>query len=218
MTYAGARESAFFTVYSLMRNGIAFLCALTFYRPLASLLSSLITSSYPMPEYFVAFSFGFIFGGVILLGRWLKTRFTYPGVECPKVLNWTLGGAAGLLNAIVITGAVLIGWSIMPFVKYIPRDLGHIQIRPAVLDTGVAMLKTYGFIERRMGGNVPFLVHDEPLASDPNNNGRPDPGEQYEDTNRNGRWDRGWLWKYRHAADILPGDLKPLNLSRPPEP
>jgi hypothetical protein len=217
MTHAGLRDGAFFSVYSLMRNGIALLGALTFCRPLGGFVANLAGSAPPTRNYFIALSFAFIVGGLIIFLRWLKIKFAFPQVECPKAMDWTVGPVAGLLNGIVITGVILVGWSMMPFVKYIPRDLGHVEVRPAVLDTGEHMLKTYGFIERRMGGNVPFLLEDEPIVTDADGNGRVDRGDSYKDLNRNGRWDRGWLWKYHHAADILVRDLEALNLSTTPE-
>ena len=55
------------------------------------------------------------------------------------------------------------------------------------------------------------MLDDEPLVTDVNNNGKFDPAseppEAFQDVNKNGRWDRGWLWRYNHSADFQTEDV-----------
>ncbi|MGD2174030.1 MAG: hypothetical protein PVJ27_01405, partial [Candidatus Brocadiaceae bacterium] len=111
----------------------------------------------------------------------------------------------------------LILWSLLPFAKYIPADCGRVTMKTPALDTGTAMLRFYAFTTERMPGNTPFLLEDEGIVEDENGNGRADAGEAFYDVNGNGQWDRGWLWKYRHHADILPRDVDALGLEPVPE-
>jgi len=208
LIYAGARDGAFFTMYALVRNGLAFLCAVTFFRPLGATLSAMFSRTPPAPEYFVAIAFVLIFGAAVGAGRWLKVRYTFPDVKCFHAVDRSAGAGLGLLNAIVLTGTILIMWSLMPFARYIPADLGRAHLKVRTLDTGPAMLEFYAFASRRMPGGVVFLLHDETIHEDANGNGRADPGDAFTDVNQNGRWDRGWLWRYRTHADILPRHLE----------
>ncbi len=213
MIYAGQRDGAFFSSYALMRNFIAFLCAMTFAQPVANVMQRFMGGGYPAPDYYVPIGFVLVFAIVFMLGRWLKVQYTQPNVECIALVDRIAGAAVGLMNGFVITGALLILWSLFPFLNYMPADYGYVRPR---LDTGAAMLRVYGYVEGRMGGGRVFLLEDEPVDPDldQNNNGRPDmAGEAYQDLNENGEWDRGWLWRYRNAADLLPRDLEPLNVS-----
>lgn len=211
--FAGFRDGVFFSTYALMRNLIAFLCAMTFREGLAGVMETLVTAAHPAHDYFVLISFVLILGGVFLLGRFLKVRYTIAYVPCPHLVDKIAGSTAGLLNGIVVAGVLLIGWSLVPFAKYIPSDLGRVHIKAKMLDSGAIMLRYYKFAEERMGGNVPFLLDDEKIAEDLNNNGRADPGEGFHDSNYNRKWDRGWMWKYRNHASITPEALEPLPLS-----
>ncbi len=205
--YGGFRDGFFFTVYALMRNLFAFLCAMTFCEPLGRLLEKTATRTPPAHEYFMLISFAAIFGGVFAFGRWLKVRYTVPGVLSMEIVDKTVGPVLGLLNGVVVTGTLLILWSLVPFAKYIPADLGDIQIHSHVLDTGAMMLRFYDHETGVMGGKAVFLLEDEPIKNDENKNGRADEGESYVDRNKNGRWDRGWLYEYKHYADITPSDI-----------
>jgi len=209
-TYGGQRDGFYFAIYSTARNLIAFLCAMTFCEPLAVMLTHLISDKGPAHAYFVVISFAATFGIVFTLLRWLKIKYTYPVVECPMLVDRIGGGAAGLFGGIALSGTVLILWSLMPFMAYIPADLGRIEIHSKTLDTGAIMLKFYDNTAGRMKGNTEFLLEDEELVSDPNKNGRADPGEQYNDLNLNGKWDRGWLWKYKNYANINFQRLEPF--------
>ncbi|MHC4592591.1 MAG: CvpA family protein [Planctomycetota bacterium] len=209
MTYAGVRDGAFFSLYALMRNAFAFFCAMSFCEPMARLLGKLIGHRYPAPDYWIAISFAAILGAVFATCRHLKMKYTAPNVPCPQVVDRVTGPAIGIINAVVVTGSLLILWSLLPFAKYIPGNLGHIHFKTGALDTGQAMLRFYSFASERMGGGG-FLLDDEPLVEDHNENARGDPGDSYDDVNENGRWDRGWLWRYRNHAMIDPSHLRPL--------
>ena len=210
MAIAGFRDGAFFSTYALLRNLLAFFCAMTFCQPLARLLELLISDTYPAYDYFLAISFAGMFGGVFVLARLLKVRFTVPSVQCPELADRIVGPGLGVLNAVVMTGTVLILWSLFPFVKYIPGDLGRMQVKGRLLDSGSHMLRVYNFAEQRMGGGRVFLLDDEPIDVDDNKNRRADPGEGFIDRNKNERWDRGWLWKYHNHAAVDPSDIEPL--------
>lgn len=206
MGLAGYRDGAWFSAYALMRNSIAFVCAMTFAAPVGRLLENVITSGGHAREYFFCIGFGLVAGIVFMIGRWLKVTYTVPHVPATLWGDRIGGPALGILNGIVVTGTVFVLWSLVPFAKYMPGDTGTIKVKDG-LDTGVAMLRFYKFTERRMGGGRPFLLHDEPLITDLNRNGRIEPGEEFDDVNGNGQWDRGWLWRYENHGEILPSDL-----------
>jgi len=208
---AGLRDGVFFTTYALLRNCIAFICAMSFSEPLARLLEKLFTDAHPAEEYFLFIAFAAICGAVFALGRFLKVTFTAPQVPCHALVDKAGGVTLGALNGVVVTGLLLVMWSLVPFAKYIPGDHGRVHIKSGILDTGAMMLKFYKRVEQGMGGSAVFLLDDEPIVEDLNNNGRADPGETFRDMPpANGRWDRGWLWKYRHQGFVLPGDLEVL--------
>ena len=210
MALAGLRDGIFFTTYALTRNLFAFFCGLTFCEPGARLLTEVFSNAHPAYEYFVALSFAAIVGAVFVVGRTLKVTYTVPYVPCPAVADKVGGPVLGVLNAVVVSGTLLVLWSLLPFAKYIPGDLGDARVKSRLLDTGAAMLRVYGCAEQRMGGD-PLPLEDEPVLNDINGNGRPDlVGESYDDRNHNGRWDRGWLWKYKNHAVLTPSDLEAL--------
>jgi hypothetical protein len=206
MGLAGYRDGAWFSAYALLRNVIAFICGITFAAPVGRMLEGMISSSGHAREYFFCIAFGLIVGLVIALGRWLKVTYTVPHVPATVWGDRIAGPALGMLNGIVVTGTVFVLWSLLPFAKYVPGDRASIQVKSG-LDTGAAMLRFYKFTERRMGGSKTFLLHDEPMVTDANRNGRIEPGEEFDDVNGNGVWDRGWLWKYKNHAQIFPSDL-----------
>jgi uncharacterized membrane protein required for colicin V production len=210
MTYAGYRDGVFATVYALLRNLFGFLCAMMFCEPLARQLTGAITRAHPAYDYFVAISFAAILAAAFALGRWLKVRYTVPGVVSITLVDRIAGPALGLLNGIVVTGTLLVLWSLMPFAKFVPGDLGRAEVTKPALDTGSRMLSFYEYESKRMPGGTVFLLQDEPLKTDENMNGKGDAGDSFDDKNGNGQWDRGWLYKYRHHATILPADLQQL--------
>jgi hypothetical protein len=212
MTYAGVRDGLFFSAYALMRNMIAFMAAVTFCQPLAMLFSWVITDSYPAPQYFVPLGYAAAFGITFALGRWLKIRYTYPDAQCPLWVDRIAGGVAGFMNAYVVTGMLLILWTLLPFARYIPGDHGRLDPPSAIVDSGAVMLRTYDLFASNMPGNTPFLLEDEEVVEDHNNNGRAEPGESFDDVNGNGEWDRGWLWRYRNHAEVLAAQLEPLRV------
>jgi len=212
MTYAGVRDGLFFSTYALMRNLVAFMAAVTFCQPLAMFLGWLITDSYPARQYFLALGYGAAFGVTFAVGRWLKIRYAYPDVQCPFWVDRICGGLVGFLNSYVVTGTLLILWTLLPFARYIPGDHGRLHPPSAILDSGAVMLKAYDVLASNMPGNTPFLLEDEEVVEDHNNNARADAGDSFDDVNGNGKWDRGWMWVYRNHAEILPAQLEPLNL------
>ncbi len=215
LTYAGARDGAYFSAYVLVRNCLAFICSVTFFQQLGSLLTGTISRRPPAPEYFDAMAFVAIFGIVLGVGRWLKVKYTFPQVDCPVWLERVGGVSFGVLNAIILTGTILVMWSMVPVAPYIPGDGGRAYVKARAFDTGPAVLKFYDFMTRRIPGGAVFLYDDEPVPQDANGNGRADPGDGFEDTNGNGRWDRGWLWKYRNHADIWPSRVQRIILQTP---
>ena len=202
MAYAGYRDGFFIATYALMRSLVAFLCAMTFCEPLRAVLASIIGSKYPLPQYLLPISFILIFGAILVFGRWLKIRYTDPGISCPAAVDQSMGPVVGILNAVVFTGALLVFWSMLPFAKFLPADLGRVNTKLGSIDTGYRMIAFYDFVQDRMGGNTPFLLEDETIENDVNGDRRAEPGDEFTDLNANGTWDRGWAWKYGHYADI----------------
>ncbi|MHC4480176.1 MAG: CvpA family protein [Planctomycetota bacterium] len=212
MALAGLRDGVFFTLYTLMRDLFAFFCAMTLCGPLAWLLGRLISAAYPAYSYWVPISYAAVLGGVFALARWLKVKYTAPQVPCPSLVDWFGGPILGIVHAVVVTGSILILWSLFPFAKFLPGDRGHVQLRGRALDTGAAMLRVYDFAQSRAGGST-FLLHDEPLTIDREENERYDRHDEYIDVNENGRWDRGWLWRYYSHAMVEPADLDQIHRS-----
>ncbi len=208
--FAGVRDGAFFTAYALLRNLFGFLLAMTLCEPLARWSTSVLPGGHPAYDYYVLIWFALVFGLFFAGCRWLKMHGTAPYVALPNWAHEITGGVLGLLSGLVVTGTLLILWSLMPFVKYIPGDAGHVNIKNPAIDTGAMMLRFYGFVEERFSGGRAFLLEDEPLKVDKNENQRADPGDAWVDLLNNGRWDRGWLWRYRRHASVYPSDLEPL--------
>lgn len=234
-TYSGLKQGAFFAVYTFMRSLIVFLVVMTFCEPLAQLGTALVSDKYPAYEYFVVISFAFLMGLTSAIIRKLKVSLTVPRIPMPRPVERACGGVFGLLNGAVISGMVLVLWTLMPFAKYIPGNGGHLHVGAHLLDTGHAVLVSYDSIQGKFGGNDDFLLDEnEPMieGKDENANGQPD-GENdvFDDINGNGRWervnrwitldgfgrfddingngrlDRGWLVRYRKHADIEPIDM-----------
>lgn len=199
--YGGYAAGMYESLYGVLRELSAFFVAVTFGLPLSDVLADLVGTAYLSEGYYRVIAFFLLVIGMFALGRWLRTRFTVPVVRMVRGLNEGGGAAVGALHGVVITGILLVGWSMMPVVKYIPRDYGRID-PPAALDTGAMVLKVYGWVAEGMGGND-YVVYGEKLTSDQNGNGLVDQGE-FEDINGNGEWDPGLLWRYRHHADIYP--------------
>ena len=210
MALAGYRDGLFFSTYALVRNLVAFLCAMTFSDLLAGVFAAIISDDPMAWGYFVVVSFALIFGAVFLLGRWLKMTYTIPHVPALSLVDRIAGPVAGAMNAVLVTGTVLIFVSMLPFAKYLPNDLGRATVRVRALDTGVAMLHVFDYVQHRMGGNRHFILEPETIVTDVDRDGRADEGVDFiDDVNGNGTWDRGWLWQYRTSCEIMPEDLPP---------
>ena len=203
MAYAGYRDGAFFSCYAFVRNLFGFLFAMSFSEPLAKLVAGLTSDRHPLPDYYRLICFFALFALVFFVSRWLKVRYTRANVACNVLVDRLVGPVLGLGNGVIVSGLLLIVWSMLPFVKYIPSDYGRMNVDALVVDTGSAMLRLYEFASRRTGGARVFLLDDEPLAKDEDSDGVYDPdADQYSDVNNNGKWDRGWLWRYKTHADI----------------
>jgi len=223
MAYDGARNGLFASCYALVRNVLGFLFAFTLFEPLGGLLSRLFAEEHPGPLYLRAVAFVALFGAVFTLGRWLKISYTEPRVPSYRHADRVGGGALGLLNGFVLAGVVLIFWSLMPFAKFLPRDFGRVRTDKLPVDAGSQLLRFYNHCTHTMGGGKRFLLNDEPILADKeepfgvpdalrdiDGDGEPDmvPGESFQDENGNGRWDRGWLWRYRAHADFHMEDFR----------
>lgn len=205
MIYSGQRDGGFVAAYSLMRNLLGFLIAMTFYGPVSELINSQANIAEPGPAYVELGSFVVLYGVVVGLGRWLRLNYTVPDVNSFQWLDRGLGGALGLANGLVVSGVLLIVWSLCPFMKYLPMDYGRADPKGLWVDSGSVMLEFYDFATGRIPGSKRFVLR-EPLTQDADGDGEVDPGE-YEDVNENGEWDPGWMWKYRNHADITPEDI-----------
>jgi len=210
--YGGYSAGLFESLYGVVREMSAFIIAITFGLPLSDLLVDMMGTQYLSEDYYELIGFFALILGVFALVRWLRTGFTIPVIRCVPGLNEGGGALVGALHGVVITGIILIGWSMLPVAKYIPSDAGRLN-PPAALDTGSLLLKSYGLVAEAMGGND-YVVYGEPLKSDKNNDGQVDDGE-FEDLNGNGEWDVGLLWHYRHYADIRPEDISEGIVFRP---
>jgi len=223
LAFEGFRHGAFFALYCFVRNLLAFMAAMTFCEPATELFLRTFPrlELHPGPLYWRVIFFALIFGVVFGVARWLKLKFTPPHVRTITLVDKVAGPVIGLANGYILTGFVLILWSLMPFAKYIPGDNGRMDPDRLVIDSGTTMLKYYAFATHRMGGSRRLLLENEPVPEkiDTNKDGKPDKvndngdglwqlGEAFEDLNDNGKWDVGWLWRYRHFADIGMNDLE----------
>lgn len=208
LIYSCARDGAFASVYVLLRNLLAFMVAMTLMEPLASLVMLVVPKHHPWPLYCRVVAFAGVFGAVFATARWLKIEHTPGEVSAFTLVDRIAGGICGAVNWIVVIGVLLILWSLLPFVKFIPGDFGRIETDSGLLFPGEAILRFYGFTAGRMPGGRKFLVEDEKLEADANGNGAFDAGDQFRDVNNNGVWDRGWLWRYRNHADFHFKDIE----------
>ncbi len=202
MAFAGYRDGLYTATYTMARNLIGFFLAMTFCGPVGEILSSIISTTPPAPQYLRAIAFLLIFGLVLIVGRLLKVQYTDPGAGCPIIVDRTAGPLVGLLTAVIFTGSLLVFWSLLPFPRFIPGDQGRINAKLGTLDTGAAMLKFYGFACGRMPGNTEFMLNNEPREVDASGK-----MTAFTDENRNGEWDHGWLWNYEHYADLDTRDM-----------
>jgi len=207
LIYAGVRDGAFTSIYVLLRDLLAFMMAMTLMEPLASLVTLVAPKEHPWPLYYRVVAFAAVFGIVFTAARWLKIGHAPGEVSAFPLVDRIAGGICGALNWIIVVGVLLILWSLLPFVKFIPGDFGRVETDAGLLFPGKTMLRFYGFTARRMGGGRKFLVEDEKLESDLNGNGAFDEGDKFRDVNNNGVWDRGWLWRYRNHADFHIEDI-----------
>jgi len=221
-TYSGVHDGAYFAAYALMRNLIAFLLAMTFCEPVAMLLADHIEGQYPAYDYYTVIAFAVIAGTASTMIRRLKIKYTAPRVPCPMIVDRTAGPIMGFLNGTLLSGMVLVTCTLLPFLKYVPHNKGDLNMAGRRVDTGSAVLRFYDYVQSRFGGNDDFLLDEnEPMTPDLdfNFNGQPDlVGEGYDDINGNGRWDRGWLVRYRYHAAFEPADLRRVLDSRLPLP
>jgi uncharacterized membrane protein required for colicin V production len=212
MAFDGFRSGLFRATYALVRHLLAFLAAMTFAVPVAGLILSLVPnfSTHPGPQYVRVIAVAIIFGVVVGAARYLRNRFTAADISALDLPDKIGGSILGLLNGVVLSGFVLILWTMMPFAKYVPGDYGRIRTTSLPFDTGAVMLRFYNYSAGRMGGSRMFLLHSEPVQQDANADGVPDagPGVGFEDLNGNGEWDRGWLTRYRNHADFRVEDVE----------
>lgn len=210
-TYEGYRNGLYQSTYLLLNHLIGFLVALTFAHPLAGFIQNVIPAlqTPPMPEYLVVISVALLFGVTRGAGSFLRTRFTVGGIDGLRLVDRIGGSVLGLTDGVVISGFTLILLALMPFMPYIPGDFGRIRTRSLPVDTGAIMLRFYALSAHKMSGNRPFLLEGEPILKRNQQDGLPDggPGVGFEDINNNGKWDRGWMWEYRHHADFTVGDV-----------
>lgn len=181
--YAGYRDGLYVSLYAAGRGIASFLVAMTLFEPLSKLAEYVLGSAHPGPEYFQAASFMLVFGAVFMFCRWLKMRFTVPLVPAYAWVERAGGAILGLATGVTLTGVLLLWWSLLPFVKYLPADYGRIHTDKLLVDSGKGMLYSYDFAARRMPGGRRFLLRDETTAGGASRN-------------------RGWLWRYRTHADI----------------
>ena len=224
LAWEGYKNGAFFALYSLTRNLLAFIVAMTYCEPMTGLFLKMFPklNLHPGPLYWKLIFFALLFGVVFGVMRWCKIKFTPPKVEASEWVDRIGGPAVGLLNGYILTGFVLVLWSLMPFARFIPGDRGRVEPEGLIVNSGGGMLRYYAFLTRRMPGRRTFLLENEPVPKeiDTNGDGKPDklndrdgdglwdPGESYVDVNNNGLWDTGWLWRYGHFADITMEDLR----------
>lgn len=216
LIYSGVRDGAFFSVYVLLRNLFGFVLAVTFMDPVAGLIGGIVGGAHPAPQYFRAIAFPLVFALVFVGFRWLKTHYTVPSVVSFTVADKVVGGICGAVNWVVVAGTLLVLWGLMPFAKYLPADFGRIKSESALLSPAKGMVRFYGYLAHRMPGGREFLLEDEPIVGDLDGDNEFDQGtgEAFKDLNRNGVWDRGWLWRFEHHADIHTTDIE---LAVPPK-
>jgi len=202
--YTGARDGAYNSAFAACRSLLAFLVAMTFCESLAALLAWLLGGAYPLYDYLLPACFVMLIMLVFFISRRLRYKFTPATVPLPSWLDMTTGPIFGVLGAVVLTGIVLILYSLLPFTKFIGNDSGHFSLGDKQYDTGARMLEFYDYVEDRFGGNDHFLNYGAEkmvAGKDANLNGMPDDEkDEWYDQNHNGVWDRGWMTRYQTPA------------------
>jgi hypothetical protein len=211
MAYEGIKTGLFDASLRLVRDLLALIVCITLAGPIAlGVLSRLPgMNDPPVSSYLYVLVLGLCYGGMTMLFNQLKDRIFRTKVSVQKYADMAGGGLLGAVDGVILSGMLLIFWTLMPFVPYMPGDTGRINTRSLPLDTGSLTLKVYACVADRMPGNTPFLMDAEPVIEDGNveaENAVEDTvgGSKivFNDLNGNGRWDRGWLWHYQNHADL----------------
>lgn len=211
MAYEGIKTGLFDASLKLVRDLLALIVCITLAGPIAlGVLSRLPgMGDPPVPSYLYVVVFGLCYGGMIILFNQLKDRIFRTKVSVQKYADMVGGGLLGAVDGVILSGMLLIFWTLLPFVPYMPSDVGRINTRSLPLDTGSLALKVYACVADRMQGNTPFLMDAEPVIEDDNVETESTVEDTigdykivFNDLNGNGRWDRGWLWHYRNHADL----------------
>ena len=202
--YTGARDGAYNAAFAAGRSLLAFLVAMTFAESLGALLSALLGGSCPLYGYLLPACFVLLIMLMFYVSRRLRHKFTPATVPLPAWLELSIGPAFGVAAAVLLTGIVLITYSLLPFTKFIGNNAGHFSLGEKPYDTGARLLEFYDYVEDRFGGNDHFLnygIEKMVGGKDANLNGMPDAkDDDWHDQNHNGVWDRGWMIRYRNPA------------------
>lgn len=178
--------------YLFFRNYLAFLLSFTFFLPLTALLVRIATpmAAYPFPEYARPVFFIVVFVVFIAACDILRFKHLFPSIKITvhKYADKAIGGSIGLLNGIVLCGVLLILWTLLPFVKFIPGDLGRIHTERLPVDPGALLLRTYAHGTGRMGGRK-FPLEGEHST-----------GLETDDQPTTPQ--KGYLWYYKRHADL----------------
>ncbi|MFW5923909.1 MAG: CvpA family protein, partial [Planctomycetota bacterium] len=157
--------------------------------------------TYPGPDYLLPVCFATLFAVMCGIARSLRNRFTAAEVPSFNLVDRIGGASLGLVNGVVISGVVLILWSLMPFAPAVPADWGRVRTRELPLDSGALMLQFYSHASDRMGGED-FVLRTPDDERETVNEGEELPETRYP------ALENGWLWLYRHHADFRPEDVE----------
>ncbi len=199
MTLYGGYSGGIYESSSMFfRNMLAFILAFTLFLPASALLAGVAQplKEYPLIDYLQVVTFAALFIATIAIWDQVKFRYFFApdSVTLNRYADRIGGGLLGAMNGVILGGFILILWTMLPFVKFLPRDFGRVHTDRLPVDAGAVLLKSYAHSSDRMGGGrfplTGFEADDEDDETIPQ------------------RRRRGWLWYYRTHADLTSYDME----------
>lgn len=186
--FGGYNEGIFESSFIFFRSAFAFIISFTLAVPLTNLIVAHVEifEQYPVPGYLQAVFFAAFF--VILIGVSDNLRFKYLfssiDITVNKYADKIAGTGIGFLNGIVLSGFVMILWAMLPFVSFLPGDMGRVKTENFLIDSGAILLRSYAHLSHRMGGSE-FPLQDTEIEVEDEDKVR-----------------KSWMFYYRNHADF----------------
>jgi|GEM_PF-903373 len=182
MVAYGSHFGLFLAVLAGMHVLVSLVAALAFAHPLAALLTSMeVPAAYAFPAAFGALFVGAVVAIRLAVGGYVPAeavRFT-PGIDKGG------GGLMGALAGVVLAGAVLVAFSIVPLPQSLRIDGSKLRF-----DVGTRLLGTFArCVSADEASRSLLLQGEQPLSSAPA--GSPSCSELFADLGKNNAFDDG---------------------------